>query len=145
MGTEMYVVDSGDFPWIAIVEHKPGDAYAEVRAVSSSSYELNGPRFWGDPDQQCDDITKATPEIKASIKWDGCSHVWFGEKGDSGYMHLCGSGCWRTVARVLPMMRDLAIDTMRRSGEDRDCVAYAGHPGEHVPVSVLRRLSGPAR
>ena len=26
--------------------------------------------------------------LKGYVKWDGCSHFWFGD--DDGYMHLCG-------------------------------------------------------
>jgi hypothetical protein len=28
--------------------------------------------------------------IRGYIKWDGCSHFWFGEEENLGYLHLCG-------------------------------------------------------
>lgn len=28
--------------------------------------------------------------LKGYIKWDGCSHIWFGEEEGQGYIHLCG-------------------------------------------------------
>jgi hypothetical protein len=53
------------------------------------------------------------------IKWDGCSHVWFGEPEDpddphdsprDGYLHLCGKHCWQDHIRVLNHLWDLACD-----------------------------------
>jgi hypothetical protein len=35
----------------------------------------------------------------ATVKWDGCSHVNF---GDDGYLHLCGRIYWEALARILP-------------------------------------------
>jgi hypothetical protein len=54
------------------------------------------------------------------MKWDGCCHVWFGEKEDGkqdGYLHLCGANCWekhiflmaelyRWAERAIPMQTD---------------------------------------
>lgn len=34
------------------------------------------------------DPHEAEPFIAGSVKWDGCSHMWFGNK--DGYLHLCG-------------------------------------------------------
>lgn len=35
--------------------------------------------------------------LSGTIKWDGCSHIWFGEdQGDKdGYIHMCGVGTWK--------------------------------------------------
>ncbi len=32
--------------------------------------------------------------LKATVKWDGCSHV---NIGDDGYLHLCGGSNWRRL------------------------------------------------
>lgn len=37
--------------------------------------------------------------LKGTIKWDGCSHIYFGD--EIGYMHLCGNGCFENVKKVL--------------------------------------------
>lgn len=43
--------------------------------------------------------------LMAQIKWDGCSHVWFGEQDESekqdGYLHLCGVEQWQAHARLM--------------------------------------------
>ena len=28
--------------------------------------------------------------LEGTIKWDGCSHLYFGESGTHGYLHFCG-------------------------------------------------------
>ena len=46
-----------------------------------TSWEMNG------------DICDTEQYLKGTIKWDGCSHWWFGEEEDGksdGYLHLCG-------------------------------------------------------
>ncbi len=44
------------------------------------------------------------PYFEATIKWDGCSHVFFGGV-DGGkrddYLHLCGVNEWKEHARVM--------------------------------------------
>lgn len=37
--------------------------------------------------------------IKGYVKWDGCSHFWFGDK--DGYLHLCGKSSWDMHVRVI--------------------------------------------
>lgn len=37
--------------------------------------------------------------IKGEIKWDGCSHIYFGD--ENGYLHLCGRGYFDNMKNVL--------------------------------------------
>lgn len=37
--------------------------------------------------------------LKAYVKWDGCSHFYFGS--ESGYMHLCGKSAYDDLKNVL--------------------------------------------
>lgn len=37
--------------------------------------------------------------ISGTIKWDGCSHIVFGDK--DGYLHLCGKHCWEKHKEVM--------------------------------------------
>ena len=50
--------------------------------------------------------------LQGSIKWDGCSHIWFGEKDEQdktdGYLHLCGGWYWELHSRVMYEIWDLA-------------------------------------
>lgn len=74
-------------------------------------YEVNS---W-----ECDDSnTPAETELylEGTIKWDGCSHVWFGEKDENddrdGYLHLCGKTCWQLHADVMMKIYELAENTI---------------------------------
>jgi hypothetical protein len=40
--------------------------------------------------------------FSGSIKWDGCSHVWFGEDSPpDGYLHLCGKHFWELHNKIM--------------------------------------------
>lgn len=38
--------------------------------------------------------------IRGVVKWDGCSHVNFGD--EEGYIHLCGKTLWKKLSDILP-------------------------------------------
>lgn len=43
--------------------------------------------------------------LKGTIKWDGCSHIYFGD-GD-GYLHLCGKHFFEQHKRVIDAIWDI--------------------------------------
>ena len=65
-----------------------------------------------------DDNTPAETELylEGTIKWDGCSHVWFGEKDENdnrdGYLHLCGKTYWKRHAELMLKVYELAERTI---------------------------------
>lgn len=90
------------------------DAFANFRLtlkVKDSQYYISGSIdeivSW-----QSDSYTPAQfePYMDFSMKWDGCCHVHFGDKDESGnhdgYLHLCGAGDWDKHIRL---MRELYI------------------------------------
>ena len=56
--------------------------------------------------------------LSGTIKWDGCSHVFFGEKNDkgnpSGYLHLCGRKYWEKHCRVMSAIYEYAENAIER-------------------------------
>ena len=44
--------------------------------------------------------------ISGRIKWDGCSHIWFGD--ENGYMHLCGKSDFYLLAKVMDAVWKIA-------------------------------------
>jgi len=49
------------------------------------------------------------------IKWDGCSHIWFGEEEDGkqdGYLHLCGKYCWDKHVQLMVELFEFANKEM---------------------------------
>ena len=49
-----------------------------------------------------DDISKAEVFFKGYIKWDGCSHVFFGD--EQGYLHLCGKFSIKQLSDALKLV-----------------------------------------
>lgn len=62
------------------------------------------------------------PYLDCLIKWDGCSHVWFGEptsEGDrTGYLHLCGADDFRKHVALMTELYALAFRRMGREPAD---------------------------
>ncbi|MEE9337254.1 MAG: hypothetical protein V3U87_04175, partial [Methylococcaceae bacterium] len=56
--------------------------------------------------------------ITGMIKWDGCSHLWFGERVEkdrqSGYLHLCGKSYIQKHADMMLALYALAEKTIKR-------------------------------
>jgi len=52
--------------------------------------------------------------FKASIKWDGCSHVWI----EDGYMHICGGDNWRIISEVFDKVWKLAPEKIKNFDKD---------------------------
>jgi hypothetical protein len=44
--------------------------------------------------------------LKGCIKWDGCSHVWFGSEDRDGYIHLCGKDSWLKHNEIMTFVWD---------------------------------------
>lgn len=64
-------------------------------------------------DYSTSEIKDATPWASITIKWDGCSHLYF---HDDGYFHVCGHDNWK---RFSEMIDDLFRRTMLLM-EERD-------------------------
>ena len=53
--------------------------------------------------------------LTGMIKWDGCSHLWFGEKENGvqdGYLHLCGKAYWMMHNQLMNELYDYAEKTI---------------------------------
>src|SRR3990167_1778255 len=49
-------------------------------------------------EDETSDLENAQPLLAGRIKWDSCSHVYF---GDDGYIHLCGVYSWRQIYKAI--------------------------------------------
>ncbi len=59
--------------------------------------------------------------LTGAIKWDGCSHIWFGEKEEGkqdGYLHLCGKYCWEKHNKMMNALFELAAKTIKHFDKD---------------------------
>lgn len=58
------------------------------------------------------------------IKWDGCSHIWFGDEDNegrqNGYVHLCGLPFWERHSKMMTNLYDYAKkNILGPEGEER--------------------------
>jgi len=55
--------------------------------------------------------------LTATIKWDGCSHFWFGEEEDGkqdGYIHLCGKCCFDKHVKLIQELFEFGSKRIKR-------------------------------
>ena len=64
------------------------------------------------------DIADGEVVLKGMIKWDGCSHINFGDES-SGYMHLCGKLHWHEFTEMLPKVYEWVASNIKlHNGQD---------------------------
>jgi len=86
------------------------------------SFKVDDILTWDTTDTGVMDIAERQPYLKGSIKWDGCSHLWFGDVSQKdGYLHLCGVEDWMNHCILMKTLyteltKHLAMDT-EQSGE----------------------------
>ena len=90
-------------------------------SFNAKVYEVNGWEL---------DIANTPVELElylsCYIKWDSCSHLWFGEKDDegiqSGYLHLCGADSFIKHTDLLNYLYYLAFKSMNKEPYDKQDV-----------------------
>ena len=55
-------------------------------------------------------IEEAKSYFRGHIKWDACSHVYFGDEG--GYLHLCGGMSWKNLMEVMRRVWEYACEKL---------------------------------
>jgi hypothetical protein len=120
------VSNADDVPWAVVVDvgigvtirHRAGPHSFEFETFEHTGTEQNpetgeydvvlyeeateGPGLLGGTA----DIAKAARYVHGFIKWDGCSHLYFGD--DDGYLHVCGSRNWVQLTKTLDAVLALA-------------------------------------
>jgi hypothetical protein len=64
------------------------------------------------------DLAEAQPLFSGSIKWDACSHVYFGEGDNFGYIHMCGADMWRSLPKAIERIFAEAGKLLKRGHND---------------------------
>lgn len=81
----------GDYPYFLIEFEDNGFTHSctfKVYEVSSWNMEDNTP-------------SETELYLKGYVKFDGCSHIWFGGEDRDGYLHLCGKFYWDNHKKVM--------------------------------------------
>lgn len=61
-----------------------------------------------------EDPLAAARYVSGSVKWDGCSHVNFGD--DQGYLHVCGREGFDKLANILAQIYERCGELMQERG-----------------------------
>lgn len=89
------------------VRYMKGPAHVDFQVYEKIAWE-NGDRNLpyyegkggcGMDDKSTKNIDGANRYIQGFVKWDGCSHINFGE--EDGYIHLCGSRSFKDMIFIL--------------------------------------------
>lgn len=86
-----------------IYEQVGWDNNEETNKYDIPLYERKGAT--GDGDFSTNGLEDAQPYLTGFVKWDGCSHFYF---GDDGYLHLCGIERIEQLRIVLQRLIDRA-------------------------------------
>lgn len=78
------------------IEFEEGDFEA---SASFTVYEVTS---W---DADTNEVLETEQYLKGYIKWDGCSHIWFGK--ENGYLHLCGKQFFENHKKVMDAIWDV--------------------------------------
>lgn len=65
----------------------------------------------------CYEIDCAETYLHGSVKWDGCSHYYFGNNDIKGYLHLCGGGDAAVLANAVTTIHKRCGQIMAESGQ----------------------------
>jgi hypothetical protein len=86
-------------------KYDPADYHTdfEVDLLIAVDFETQAPVEW-------------ERQLSGFVKWDGCSHLYFGEKESPGYLHLCdGARGWKNLAALMEAVyRDIVPLTAKR-------------------------------
>jgi hypothetical protein len=72
-------------------------------------YERKGATRSGDDTENLDE---AQTMLHGTIKWDACSHLYFGDEG--GYLHVCGGNSWRQLQTVISRLFEYAEKELKQ-------------------------------
>ena len=70
-------------------------------------YEKKGAKS---SENSTEDLNEAQELIHGTIKWDACSHVYF---GDEGYIHMCGGFNWRNFREAMDRVFKTAEEMLK--------------------------------
>lgn len=89
----------------------------ETYTGETEGYEYGKPLFVCEgatvSEQMTEDMGKATVQLDAEIKWDGCAHL-----RPINYTHICSRGDARKLGAMLERLYDLAAELMPEHAEE---------------------------
>ena len=117
---KFYIKDENDYPIFEVTvlqykDDKYSDVSCEFKVRSISAWEADGSKT---PYE--DEIEEY---LNMTVKWDGCSHLYFGDEVEDGiynsYHHFCGADSFKKHVRLLHTLYNKAYVYMGREPYDK--------------------------
>ncbi len=82
--------------------------------VDFEVYEINARNMDGSLEDFEIGTDKCSIELylKCAIRWDECSHFWFGD--EEGYLHICGEEAFKKHNELMDFLHTKALEIMER-------------------------------
>ena len=117
---KFYINDEYGYPIFEVTVHGYEDGkYSDV----SCEFNVRQIQSW-----EADDSKKPIEEdieeyLSLTVKWDGCSHLYFGDEQEDGtynsYHHFCGAHDFKKHVRLLHFLYNKAYEYMKRKPYDK--------------------------
>jgi hypothetical protein len=109
---EKYVYDKENYPIFRIIVKAAAGHWFEADVDSVIGWSV-------DDEKQPIDYE---PYLNCTVKWDGCSHLYFGAERETGdgrdaYLHLCGVNDYKNHFQLMRELYDYAFECMKRDPE----------------------------
>jgi hypothetical protein len=101
----------GDFGFLITADAKEHVVNFEVEDIVSRDVATN-------------EVLEKEKYLNCSIKFDGCSHFWFGD--EDKYLHICGAEDYQRHIQLMEFLYKKAFELMGRSPL----------PGEEWPLDI---------
>ena len=100
-----------------VITETPSSAFLDFKVYEIIHTDESGKRFYEEKDAVSvlpgtDDLDRAITYVNGFIKFDGCSHFYFGDPDNEGYIHLCGGDAYERHHKIIDMLYDMAKETI---------------------------------
>lgn len=90
-----------------LIEFEEGDF------ETSATFNVLEATAWN-PDNK--EVSDTRHYLRGHIKWDGCSHIWFGD--EDGYLHLCGKTHFERHKKVMDAIWNVCAEKIKYSDKN---------------------------
>lgn len=98
--------------------------------ITGREGDSNKPLYWrkgaDSSSDHTDDFSQAERYVEGSVKWDGCSHVSFGD--EYATLHVCGRADCDKLALILATIYERCGELIKASGTELLDGEFTGNP-----------------
>ena len=116
------VIKWEDIDCIAEIEVSDDTPSLDFRVYEITGHSQNKDGEWSVPlfekkgaqssEELTENIDEAQTLIRGYIKWDSCSHIYFGD--EEGYIHVCGGKSWFNLMEAIKRIWAIAREKLPR-------------------------------